>query len=133
VSAEYKRTSRGERVEEALITFSQYIALFVEAVAIVIVAFRSAEAVVNVLRVMLVRASAGEKRDVWLRYARWLVAGLTFQLAGDIVRTTIAPTWNDIGMVGAIAVIRTFLTYFLDRDMEKTRAIERDGRSGVAA
>jgi uncharacterized membrane protein len=54
-------------------------------------------------------------------YARWLVAGLTFQLAADIVHTSIAPTWDDVGKVGAIAAIRTFLTYFLDRDMEKVR------------
>jgi uncharacterized membrane protein len=131
--SEYKLTGRGERVEEALITLSHYVSLIVEGVAIVIVAIGSAEAVVNVLRVMLTRASGGEKREVWLRYARWLVAALTFQLAGDIVRTTVAPTWDDIGMVAAIAVIRTFLTYFLDRDVEKTRDIERDARSGVAA
>jgi uncharacterized membrane protein len=49
------------------------------------------------------------------------VAGLTFQLAADIVHTAIAPTWDDIGRLGAIAVIRTFLSYFLERDVEEVR------------
>jgi uncharacterized membrane protein len=40
-------------------------------------------------------------REVWLRYARWLVAGLTFQLAADILETAIAPTWQDIGQLAA--------------------------------
>ena len=47
-----------------------------------------------------------------------VVAGLTFQLAADIVSTTIAPSWLQIAQVAAIAVIRTFLSYCLDRDLE---------------
>ena len=41
-----------------------------------------------------------------------------YMLAADIVRTAIAPSWDDIGQLAAIAVIRTFLNYFLERDLE---------------
>ena len=50
--------------------------------------------------------------------ARWLLLGLEFMLAADIVRTVISPSWNDIGKLAAIAVIRTFLNFFLERDLE---------------
>ncbi len=63
-------------------------------------------------------------RLIWLDYARCLVAALTFQLGADIVETSLAPTWHDIGRLAAIAVVRTFLNYFLDRDM---REIEKSG------
>ena len=43
----------------------------------------------------------------------------------------VVPGWDDIGRVAAIAVIRTFLTFFLDRDMEKLR--ERNARGGAHA
>jgi uncharacterized membrane protein len=46
-----------------------------------------------------------------------LIAGLTFQLAADIVQTSVAPNWDSIGRLGAIAVIRTFLDFFLERDI----------------
>jgi uncharacterized protein DUF1622 len=49
---------------------------------------------------------------VWLKYARWLAAGLTFQLAGDIVHNAVAPTWDDIGRLAAIAVIPDVLDLF---------------------
>jgi uncharacterized membrane protein len=49
----------------------------------------------------------------------WIVLALEFALAADIVRTAIAPTWDDIGRLGAIALIRTALNYFLERDMEE--------------
>ncbi len=64
------------------------------------------------------------RRLLWMDYGRWLVAALTFQLAADIVESAIAPTWEAIGQLGAIAVIRTFLNYFLERDMEEVRERE---------
>ena len=40
-------------------------------------------------------------------------------LGEDIVRTAVAPSWTDIGQLAAIGVIRTFLNYFLEKDLEK--------------
>jgi uncharacterized membrane protein len=64
-----------------------------------------------------------------LHYARWLIAGLTFQIAADVIETSIAPTWEEIGHLGAIAVIRTFLNFFLERDLAEVqqREIESQG------
>ena len=50
-------------------------------------------------------------------FAGWLVLALEFLLAADILRTAISPTWNDIGQLAAIAVIRTFLNYSLSHDL----------------
>jgi uncharacterized membrane protein len=85
--------------------------------AIIVVIIGSLEAIVGIIRA--VRGSDDVMRQLWLRYARWLVAALTFELGADIVSTTIAPSWEDLGRVAAIALIRTFLTYFLDRDVER--------------
>lgn len=59
------------------------------------------------------------KKMVWLHFGMWLLLGLEFELAADILRTAIAPSWTDIGQLGAIAVIRTFLNYFLEKDVER--------------
>jgi uncharacterized membrane protein len=72
------------------------------------------------------RSSNVQRRETWLTFARWLIAGLTFQLAADIVQTTVAPTWDEIGRVAAIAGIRTFLTFFLDRDIDAVRERQRE-------
>jgi uncharacterized membrane protein len=108
-----------------------HIALGIEAVAVVVIAAGSIEALVKSIRLLSSHARTVEMRDVWMRYARWLIAGLTLQLAGDIVRTVIAPTWDEIGRLAAIAVIRTFLTYFLDRDMEERRRLQREERAAA--
>ncbi len=56
---------------------------------------------------------------VFRGFARWLILALEFTLAGDIVRTAMSPTWDDIGQLAAIAIIRTFLNFFLERDLDK--------------
>jgi uncharacterized membrane protein len=107
---------------------THYVAMVIEAMALLIIAIGTLEAFVAGIRTMLSpRATGDEERSIWLRYSRWLVAGLTFQLAADIVHTAIAPTWDDIGRLGAIAVIRTFLSYFLERDVEEIRMRQREG------
>ena len=52
---------------------------------------------------------------------RWLVAGLTFQLAADILETAITTSWDEVARLGAIAAIRTFLNDFLERDIGQIR------------
>jgi uncharacterized membrane protein len=106
-------------LEAVLNEISEYVALVVEAAAVVLVGVASAQALVRIVCGVFASFTFDEKRAIWLEYARWLVAGLTFQLAADIVHTTISPTWDDIGQTGATAVIRTLLTFFLDRDITK--------------
>ena len=61
----------------------------------------------------------GERKAIWRRFGVWLLLGLEFGLAADIIGSVIAPSWQDIGELGAIAVIRTFLNYFLEKDLQE--------------
>ena len=96
------------------------IALGVEVAAIVIVAYGAMEAVYGAIRSVAGRSSKiGQRKEVWLRFGVWLLLGLEFELAADIVRTAISPTWNEIGQLAAIGFIRTFLNFFLEKDLER--------------
>lgn len=54
-----------------------------------------------------------------LQFGGWLVLALEFQLASDIIQTTVAPTYEHLIQLGAIAVIRTFLNYFLSKELHE--------------
>lgn len=113
-------------MEEWLIFLTKQVALIIDAMALTVIAIGALEAFVLAIRLILRPAATNfDKRAVWLRLARWLVAGLTFQLAADIVQTSIAPNWDEIGRLAAIAAIRTFLNFFLDRDLEEIRERQR--------
>ena len=54
-----------------------------------------------------------------IKLGSYLVLALEFFIAGDIVKTIITPTWEGLGVLGAIVVIRTILSYFLTKDLKK--------------
>jgi uncharacterized membrane protein len=119
-------------MEEALIQTARYVGLALSALAILAVVIGAIEAVIGIARGLLAGwTDHDDRQTVWLGFARWLVSGLTFQLAADIVQTTAAPTWDEIGRVAAIAGIRTFLTYFLDRDIEAMSRRAAEGAAGA--
>jgi uncharacterized membrane protein len=103
----------------------------IDAIAVLIVLFGTVIAFVSMLRLMSLPAPGHERRLIWIGYARWLVAGLTFQLAADIIESTVVESWDAVGRLAAIAAIRTFLNYFLERDIAEVR--ERDTARAEAA
>jgi uncharacterized membrane protein len=116
-------------MKEWLTFITENAVMIINAIALIIVVIGTIEAFFESMRAVLSRSESGRRlRGAYLIYARWLVAGLTFQLAADIIATTIAPTWQEIGRLGAIAVIRTFLNFFLERDLGEVAA-----RKSVAA
>src|SRR5262245_52683708 len=121
-------------MEELLIQFAQGAAMFSEAAAVIVVTFGSLEAFLKLLRLGVTRgAPLGARKAVWRRFGVWLLLGLEFELAADIIASVVSPSWQDIGELGAIAVIRTFLNYFLERDLESTEAAKEITPAGLAA
>jgi uncharacterized membrane protein len=112
-------------MKDWLIVGTQYAIVAIDAMALLLILIGSVETFFSCIRIMFSSATGHERRDGWLRYARWLVGGLTFQLAADIIESSIAPSWEDIGRLAAIAVIRTFLNYFLERDLAEIREWQR--------
>jgi uncharacterized membrane protein len=59
--------------------------------------------------------------DVRLGLGLALALGIEFQLAGDILRTAVSPTYRQIAMLASIAAIRTGLNFFLGRELLEGR------------
>jgi uncharacterized membrane protein len=53
-----------------------------------------------------------------LQFGSWLALALEFQLGADIVATTVNPTFQKLGELGLLALIRTFLNIFLQKEMQ---------------
>jgi len=106
---------------------SEQAIVLIDAIALLAVVWATLEVCVQVVRIRPSRASGYVLRAIWLHYARWLVGALSLQLAADIIETSISTNWETIGRVGAIAVIRTLLNFFLDRDVEEKRSMQRAG------
>ncbi len=97
-----------------------WLATGVEAAAAFVIAVAVLRALFGAARLLL--APGGQNDDfsqgVRLRLARWLAVALEFALAADILRTAVAPSWDEIGKLAAIATLRTLLNFFLQREIE---------------
>jgi uncharacterized membrane protein len=91
----------------------------IDIIALIFITFGVLEACVKSIQSAWMPMNTPRFRLIWMRCARWLIAGLTFQLGADIIETSVAPTWDEIGQLGVIAVIRTFLNFFLERDQRE--------------
>jgi uncharacterized membrane protein len=106
-------------MDELFVRSAEIAEKFAEAAAVIVVTFGTLEAFLRLVWVAVTpSATHGERKAIWRRFGVWLLLGLEFALAADIIGSVVSPTWQDIGELGAIAVIRTFLNYFLEKDLE---------------
>ncbi|MCK8493679.1 MULTISPECIES: DUF1622 domain-containing protein [Spirosoma] len=105
-------------MEEIIKTLTLTLARWVEAGAAIVIAISSARALWNYLRAVITDYSlVVPKEEIRLSLGRSLALALELELGADILKTAVAPTWNDIGLLAAIAVLRTALNYFLEREL----------------
>lgn len=48
-----------------------------------------------------------------------LLLGLEFLIAADIIRTILGPTLEELAVLGGIVAIRTVISYFLGKEIER--------------
>ena len=107
-------------MEELFKEFSLIVAMATEIAAVLAIAYGVFQAFFGLLKYEFSgERRRGTRKEIWLGLGVWLLLGLEFELAADIVRTVISPRWADIGQLAAIALVRTFLNYFLERDLQK--------------
>ena len=108
------------RVESVIKSLTLYLARFVEAAAAVVIgiaATRALWAYFGSLRHSDTLGNQDAKDAIRLALGRSLALALEFELGADVLKTAVAPTWSDIGLLAAIAVLRTALNFFLEREL----------------
>ncbi|WP_444951700.1 DUF1622 domain-containing protein [Micromonospora ureilytica] len=111
---------QGDQVLVAVVEVAGALVIFVGAV------WAAARFVVEGLR----HRTAARFTSIRLSLGRFLTLGLEFQLAADVLRTAVSPSFAQIGQLAAIATIRTALNYFLGREIrqEQHQVAERQRR-----
>jgi uncharacterized membrane protein len=107
-----------DTVELILEEFVKVVALALEFTAVLCIAVGFVKAFILLLKRRQEHYSPMYNR-LRLLFGGWLVLALEFQLAADIVKTTVAPTYENLIQLGAVAVIRTFLNYFLSKELHE--------------
>ena len=113
-------------MQSLIVTFMTRLAGAVDFVTGLIIAFAVLEATVRTGRLYIdgLVHGPGDNEAVRLRLGKWLALALEFALASDLVRTAVAPSWDEIGKLAAIMALRTALNYFLEREFEQAARMQ---------
>jgi len=119
-------------------TSVEWLRLAAELVGAAIIGLGVVLAFVGFIRALALRQAAAFT-DVRLQLGRYLALALEFELGADILSTAVSPSWDQIGKLGAIAVIRTALNFFLTRELREaghavssaTSGADRSDASGI--
>lgn len=114
---------------DVVLPLVQWLRLALEAMGALCIAVGFVYALVS-LSVLHWRGQTKSFLRVRLTFSRYLSLALEFQLASDILSTSVAPSWDEIGKLSATAVIRTALNYFLSREINEYE--EKEKNKGLA-
>lgn len=117
--------------EGTVINLVQWLKLVLETTGAIVIGIGVAIAGYYFFR-NLMSADIRNYNRIRLILARYLALALEFQLGADIISTAVAPTWDQIGKLGAIAIIRTALNYFLSREMKEEQAVTHHEEQNVS-
>jgi uncharacterized membrane protein len=104
---------------EIIQSVAEYVALFLEGVAVLVIILGAVQSLVIYIRRGLIKRS----ELITLMHSRFklglsLSLGLGFLVGADVIKTAISPTWTEIGQLASIVAIRIVLNFFLMRDMK---------------
>lgn len=116
--------STPDSIEGTIIVVVRWVKLGVEIFGAALVTLGVCVAIVHLIRTLAARKPA-EFTATRLILARYLALALEFELGADILGTAVSPSWDQIGKLGAVAVIRTGLNFFLSMEMKGERTVEK--------
>jgi uncharacterized membrane protein len=108
-------------MEELLDSAFSYVVPIIEACGALVIVIEVARTII-VYVARYVRRAGRQPASLRLRLGQSMVMGLEFQVAADILKTALAPTWNDILLLAALIALRTVLNYLLEAELEKLDA-----------
>ena len=94
-----------------------HLSLIVEALAALVIATGLIQLLLRYIPTRLRKDHHLDTKTIRVKFGSSLTLSLELLLAADILRTAVAPTWEDIGKLAAIAAIRTVLNYFLEKEL----------------
>ena len=112
----------------SIIDILKDISFVIGLISFAIMAYGALLAIVNLIRTEISRFSGKfniEKVSVIRRnFGNYLLLGLEFLIAADIIQTIITPTLEELAILGGIVIVRILLNYFLYKEIENVKLMK---------
>jgi uncharacterized membrane protein len=108
-------------MEEIAITVTKYISHTVEVISAIIIGIALLQVMWGYCVTFSKNINNITKEALRLQFGSSVAVALELLLGADVLSTAVAPSWNDIGKLAAIAVLRTALNYFLEKELAHSK------------
>jgi len=106
-------------VESILIQTAFLLKISIECIALLILAFAILKSIQKLPSILKRNHRQENLLSIRLNLGMSLALSLEFLLAADIAATAVSPSWDSLGKLAAISGIRTFLNFFLHREVKE--------------
>jgi uncharacterized membrane protein len=93
-----------------------------EIISAIVIAAALIRLIIEYFQTILKIKSGLSAMQARVQFGSAVAVSLELLLGADVLATAVAPTWNEIGKLAAIAVIRTTLNYFLERELKHSKS-----------
>lgn len=101
-----------------------YISHTLEIIAALVIAAALLQLIINYCKTFTQGKMGLSAEEARVKFGSAVAVALELLLGADVLATAVAPSWNDIGQLAAIATIRTILNYFLERELKHMHQIK---------
>jgi uncharacterized membrane protein len=105
------------KLEEVAKTITVYISHGLEMIAAAVIAAALIRLIIEYFQTVLKTKSGLSAVQARVQFGSAVAVSLELLLGADVLATAVAPTWDEIGKLAAIAAIRTVLNYFLEKEL----------------
>lgn len=109
--------------------FLDLLATIISVTSLLIVTYGALIGIISFLKNELQRFTGGYSttniRKLRATFGTYLLLGLEFLIASDILKTVLEPTLNELAILGGIVVLRTILSVFLNKEIKE---LEEEGK-----
>ena len=116
-------------MEEIAKTITIYISYTLEIISAVVIGFAVIKLLYSFFEYQLIKQRLnkpppwGGLEGLRMQFGSAVAVSLELLLGADVLATAVAPSWDDIGKLAAIAVLRTGLNYFLERELKHKKVV----------
>jgi uncharacterized membrane protein len=110
-------------MEEIAKTITIYVSHTLEIISAAVIGFAVIKLIVTYFGSFTTKKNILSAEDARIRFGSSVAVALELLLGADVLATAVAPSWDDIGKLAAIAVLRTALNYFLERELKHTKSV----------
>lgn len=110
-------------MEDLARTTTVFISHGLEIVAALMIAAALLKLIIDYCRSLVILKGSLLAVQARMNFGSAVAVALELLLGADVLATAVAPSWDDVGKLVAIATLRTGLNYFLEKELKHYKSV----------